>query len=53
MKESSVTDFKKKIQNLERVLEINQSLLPTPQNLASQRKLCLDINDLLEMEEIW
>lgn len=44
-----VTDFKKKIQNLERALDIIQSLPPTPQNLTSQKQLCSEINDLLEI----
>lgn len=42
-----VIDFKKRIQNLERSLEITQSLPPTPHNLSVQKQLCSDINELL------
>lgn len=48
-----VTDFKKKIQQLERALDITQSLPPTPQNLTRQKQLCSEINDLLEKEDLW
>lgn len=34
------TDFKKRIQHLEKSLEITQSLPPTPQNLTRQKQLC-------------
>lgn len=42
-----ITYFKKQIQHLERTLEISQALPPIPQNLAVQKQLGSDINDLL------
>lgn len=43
-----VRDFKKRIQNLERSLEITQSLPPTPHDLSVQKQLCSYINEPLE-----
>lgn len=45
-----INGISRKLQNMERALENVQALLPTAHNLAVQKSICHDINEMLERE---